>query len=123
MHICRIIDGSKSTTDLCEKCFKATASPARQAEVARMLAARCRFCGGWPCSTSTDPMQMMQGHPLTMIHECTPCGQMRRDYLLKALEGIDRIESLSQAAQIEIVRNIEAAADAHVRDWLRKNGS
>jgi protein-arginine kinase activator protein McsA len=119
-HTTTIVDGVARTTDLCDRCFDATASPDVRELTENTRTARCQYCGGSPCSGGTDFYSLISGVK-QMRFMCVPCTQEYHRYTQQALQRAR--SGLSQQEQLVAIQTLCEEADQHMKRWVSERDS
>ena len=120
-HVCTVVGGVSQSRDLCSECYEASSPEAREFSAAQRDA-RCEYCGGQPCAGGTDFMAMATGLP-TLKFMCMPWSMEHNQYLQQQLQPLQQdASSLSQQEQLELLRQLNRQADAHMRQWVSERG-
>lgn len=113
-----ICNGTKGESSaLCDECLQAV-EPSQASFAAQVKAARCRYCGGYPCSGGTDPLQLASGGPQEFRWMCMSCAMEYYQHVQKAFSGIAGMH-LTAVKQVERMKETREDAEAHMREFVR----
>jgi protein-arginine kinase activator protein McsA len=116
-HITDIINGGVTQKrDLCPECFLASspdAPPVARRFATALRDARCEYCGGQPCTGSTDLLAMVTGVQLKFM--CITCSIEHNRYLQEHLQ--EGASALSQQEQLN------EEAEQHMKAWVSQRVS
>jgi hypothetical protein len=103
-----------TTSELCAECHEASSPEARELRMAR-----CEYCGGQPCSGSTETVEGVQKSKFM----CMPCSIEYHRYNLQRLQELRVGSQLSQEEQMEILKIVEDDVKNHMEQWNAERNS
>jgi len=116
-HIVSSVGGIKQVSNLCNDCFRASATP-EQAEFENTVSsAHCEYCGDHPCAGGTDFLALATGLQKLKFMCMTCIGEYLR-YTQEELEKVPK--DLSQEEQSAAIGGICGRADTHMKWWVSK---
>lgn len=117
-HIC---DGNTGkSSDFCAECFESSAPPEARQSLAEMRETRCEYCDGKAFSGGTDTIALMFGIQRKK-YMCISCNSEHLRYMQQELRRIS--PTLSQEEQMESLRQLNNAADEHMKKWVSERDS
>ena len=131
VFITKIVDGVSESSRLCVECSEASRAtaggpgiPDIREYLEEMKAAHCHYCGGRPCTGDNQFMSGLLGDwPRRFL-----CSRCRTEYIrfiqqdTRSLLPGENKRNLRPSEQIELLRAIRDAADAHMKKWAVKTG-
>jgi len=118
-HVVAIVDGVSKSRDLCNECYEAESSEAKE-RASEARAAHCQYCGGQPCAGGTDVLALITGVQ-QMKFMCMPCLLEHNRYIQQQLGSAS--QKLSQQEQLAAIREVNIAADKHMQQWVSERDS
>jgi len=114
-HAVTIVGGVAKQVDLCSTCGDKSAF--EESLCRRMREARCPYCGRQPCAISTDFLALAVGVQAELIM-CLKC---KREFLRYCQQAMEKpAAGLSQAQQRKAIHVLRAAADKHMKQWVKR---
>jgi hypothetical protein len=117
-HIC--YGGTGKTSDLCDDCVQ-TEDPFSAAFSSQIKNARCQYCSGPVVSGGIDSLGQILGEPPRMQWMCESCFSEHHSYTLKAFGNVP--QNLPYDQQIEHLKKIQTATDAHMQAFVSERGN
>ena len=116
-HIC--FGGTVTTLDLCDDCLRADDSFAGKfaaSLVDEAKSARCRYCGGFPCSGGSDSLSQITGASVQKRWMCMSCSAEYLSRLQSALGSMPG--NLTADEQIARIKEIGLDIDSHMAAYV-----
>ncbi|RYD31954.1 MAG: hypothetical protein EOP87_13720 [Verrucomicrobiaceae bacterium] len=109
--------GTGTSTAWCDECLleddAASASFAEQVK-----AARCRYCGGYPCSGGTNIFPLSGGAVPEYRWMCLSCAMEYHTRVRAAFSGMTG-HRLTAVQQVALLREAEVTVERHMREFVR----
>ncbi len=86
-------------------------------DAAELKAARCRYCGGYPCSGGTDIFSITSGSMTESLWMCMSCAIEYHEHVQKALSGLTGTH-LTAVKQMELMKDVRKDVDQHMRQFV-----
>jgi protein-arginine kinase activator protein McsA len=115
-HVMTEVEGGSTTSDLCNECFEATPSKARDL-AAEMEAARCQYCGDKVFTAASESFMWTPGVEQTK-YMCRPCTLEHQQFTQQELQKMS--PGGSQQEQLAAIRALNEKTDQHMREWVAK---
>lgn len=111
------LGGTGVSSSLCDECLEA-GDPASASFAAEIKAARCRYCGGHPCSGGTDIFPLATGGAQEHRWMCMSCAMEYYSHVQTAFAGIAGTH-LTAVKQVERLREMQQDAEQHMKEFVR----
>lgn len=113
-----VCNGSKGkSVAWCDECLEAE-DPSHASFAAEVKAARCRYCGGYPCSGGTDIFPQTTAGPAEFRWMCMSCAVEYYEHVQKAFSGIAGMH-LTAVKQVERMKETRDDAEEHMKEFVR----
>lgn len=109
--------GKGKSVAWCDECLE-TADPTCASFAAQVKTARCRYCGGYPCSGGTDVFPLPLDDPPEYRWMCMSCAMEYYEHVQKAFSGIAGLH-LTAVKQMEQLKATREDAELHMREFVR----
>jgi hypothetical protein len=114
-HVCSIINGVMTTSELCIECHEASSPETRE-----LRNARCEYCCGQANSGGSDIFASMAGVERRK-YMCNLCSPEYHRYIQLRLERIDF--KLPQQEQIPLLLTLNEEVREHMIQWVAERDS